>query len=173
MCGWYWGDLSSQQAQEILKNSQNGSFLLRDSTDACHLFTLSLKANNLVISVRVSFSRGQFKLDSCYDEDCPSFESVVDLIDYYLVNESRKFYVTVPEYGKFLVSLKHPIWKEVPSLQHLCRKCIVQCCRTSPKLHQLPLPPHLIRYLLEFAPEDPSTSTMTSTTAAWNNSPNS
>lgn len=154
LCGWYWGDLSSQQANNILKNAQNGSFILRDSTDACHLFTLSLKANNLVISVRVTFSRGQFKLDSCHQEDCPSFDSVVDLIDYYLADESREFHIAVPEFGEFPVSLQHPIWKEVPSLQHLCRKCTVNCCRTAQNLRQLPLPAHLIRYLLEFAPED-------------------
>ena len=158
MCGWYWGDLSSQQANDILKNAQNGSFILRDSTDACHLFTLSLKAHNLVISVRVTFSRGQFKLDSCHQEDCPSFESVVDLIDYYLADESREFYITIPEFGEFPVSLKHPIWKEVPTLQHLCRKCIVKSSRTGINLQKLPLPSHLIRYLLEFAPEDPQSN---------------
>ena len=154
MCGWYWGDLSGEQAKEVLKNAKNGSFILRDSTDACHLFTLSLKAHNLVISVRVTFSRGQFKLDSCQQEDCPSFESVVDMIDYYLEDESREFYIQVPDFGEFPVSLRHPLWKEVPSLQHLCRKNIVQCCRTGSSIQKLPLPPHLIRYLLEFAPED-------------------
>ena len=156
MCGWYWGDLSSQQANDILKTAQDGSFIVRDSNDACHLFTLSMKANNLVISVRVAFSRGQFKLDSCHQEDCPAFKSVVDLIDYYLEDQSNKFYVTVPEVGEFPVSLKHPIWKEVPTLQHLCRKSIVQCCRTSQRLKLLPLPQHLIRYLSEFAAEDTS-----------------
>lgn len=156
MCGWYWGELSSQQANDILKNSQDGSFILRDSTDACHLFTLSLKANGYVISVRVTFSRGQFKLDSCHQQDCPSFESVVELIDYYLENDCREFYVTVPDIGEFPVSLRHPIWKEMPSLHHLCRKCIVHSCKTPASIHKLPLPQHLIRYLLEFAPEDQS-----------------
>lgn len=158
MCGWYWGDLSSQQANDILKTAQDGSFIVRDSNDACHLFTLSLKANNLVISVRVAFSRGQFKLDSCHQEDCPAFESVVDLIDYYLEDQRNKFYVTVPEVGEFPVSLKHPIWKEVPTLQHLCRKSIVGCTRTAEKIKTLPLPQHLIRYLVEFAAEDTSSS---------------
>lgn len=160
MCGWYWGDLSSQQANDILKNAQDGSFILRDSTDACHLFTLSLKANSLVISVRVAFSRGQFKLDSCHQEDCPSFDSVVDLIDYYLDDDpTHEFYVTVPDIGEFPVTLKHPIWKEVPSLQHLCRKTIVHCCKSTRRLYQLPLPQHLIRYLLEFAPEESKEAT--------------
>jgi len=91
MCGWYWGDITSNQANVVLRNAQNGSFILRDSTDACHLFTLSLKANNMVVSVRVAFSRGMFKLDSWNQEDSPSFTSVVDMIDYYLADEKHEF----------------------------------------------------------------------------------
>lgn len=154
MCGWYWGDISSEQAKEILKRTQNGSFILRDSSDACHLFTLSLKANNIIVSVRVAFSRGLFKLDSWNQEDTPSFSSVVDMIEYYLEDESHEFYVELPNIGEFPVCLKHPIWKEVPELQHMCRTTVVKYCRTSDKLSLLPLPPHLIRYVLEFSPED-------------------
>ena len=154
MCGWYWGDLSSEEAEDILKDTQDGSFILRDSADACHLFTLSLKANNLVVSVRVAFSRGQFKLDSLRQEDSPGFENMVDLVDYYLADKSRRFYVAVPDMDEFSVSLLHPIWKEVPTLQHLCRRCIVQRCRTAEELDSLPLPPHLIRFLKEYAPVD-------------------
>lgn len=154
MCGWYWGELSSQQANTLLRDAQNGSFILRDSNDACHLFTLSLKAHNFVISVRVTFSRGQFKLDSCHQEDSPSFHSMVDLVDYYLASEHRHFYVNLPDVGEFPVALRHPIWKEAPSLQHLCRRKVVQCCPDCHKLRQLPMPSHLIQYLVEFAPEE-------------------
>ena len=156
MCGWYWGDITSDQAKGVLSNAKNGSFIVRDSTDACHLFTLSLKANNIVVSVRVAFSRGLFKLDSWNQEDSPSFSSVVDMVDYYLADESHEFYVELPRVGEFAVCLKHPIWKEVPGLQHLCRTTIVKYCRTSKQLRLLPLPPHLIRYVLDFSPEDPS-----------------
>ena len=154
MCGWYWGDLSSEEAEEVLKNTQDGSFILRDSADACHLFTLSLKAEDLVVSVRVAFSRGQFKLDSLRQEDSPGFESMIDLVDYYLADRRRKFFVAVPDMKEFAVSLLHPVWKEVPTLQHLCRRCIVQPCRSADQLESLPLPPHLIRFLKEYAPVD-------------------
>ena len=162
MCGWYWGDISSDQAKEILRRTQNGSFILRDSSDACHLFTLSLKANDIIVSVRVAFSQGLFKLDSWNQEDSPSFNSVVDMIEYYLEDESHEFYVELPSIGEFPVCLKHPVWKEVPGLQHLCRTTIVKYCRTSEKLGLLPLPPHLIRYVLEFSPEDNSSDTSNS-----------
>lgn len=171
MCGWYWGDLSSDKAEEILKNTQEGSFILRDSSDACHLFTLSLKANNLVVSVRVAFSRGQFKLDSLRQEDSPGFENMVDLVDYYLEDKRRRFYVAVPDMAEFAVSLQHPVWKEAPTLQHLCRQCIVRRCRTSEELDSLPLPSHLIRFLKEYAPVD--TQTTPPTTIPNDSSPSS
>jgi len=43
----------------------------------------------------------------------------------------------------------------VPTLQDQCRYSIVKCCNTSLKLRRLPLPAHLVRYLLDFSPEDP------------------
>ena len=171
MCGWYWGDLSSDEAEEVLKNTQEGSFILRDSSDACHLFTLSLKANSLVVSVRVAFSRGQFKLDSLRQEDSPGFENMVDLVDYYLADKRRRFYVSVPDMEEFAVSLLHPVWKEVPTLQHLCRQCIVRRCRTSEALDSLPLPSHLIRFLKEYAPvESQGTSSSSSSSSTPHNS---
>ena len=166
MCGWYWGDLSSDEAEDILRGTREGSFILRDSADACHLFTLSLKARNLVVSVRVAFSRGQFKLDSLRQEDSPGFENMVDLVDYYLADKKRRFYVSVPDMEEFAVSLLHPVWKEVPTLQHLCRRCIVQRCRTAEELDSLPLPPHLIRFLKEYAPVDCSPSTSSSSSSS-------
>ncbi|CAI8008621.1 Suppressor of cytokine signaling 2 [Geodia barretti] len=173
MCGWYWGDLSSDEAEDVLRNTQEGSFILRDSSDACHLFTLSLKAHNLVVSVRVAFSRGQFKLDSLHQEDSPGFDNMVDLVDYYLADKKRRFYVAVPDMEEFAVSLLHPVWKEVPTLQHLCRRCIVQRCRTSDALDSLPLPLHLIGFLKEYAPMDtqaplplPSSSSSSSSCSA-------
>lgn len=165
MCGWYWGDITSDQAKEVLRRTQNGSFILRDSSDACHLFTLSLKASDIVVSVRVAFSRGLFKLDSWNQEDTPSFSSVVDMIEYYLEDESHEFYVDLPNIGEFPVCLKHPIWKEVPGLQHLCRTTVVKYCRTSEKLGLLPLPSHLIRYVLEFSPEESAASAGASNSA--------
>ena len=150
LCGWYWGELSSQKAEEILSTTRTGSFLVRDSNDACHLFTVSLKVRTMVISVRVAFSKGLFKLDSSSQWDCPSFFCVVDLIDYYVADSHRFFYVDVPEVGEIVVKLRHPVLKEVPQLQDLCRMVIVRQYRTSDKIDELPLPSHLKRYLSEF-----------------------
>ena len=153
LCGWYWGELSSTEAESILLTASPGAFLVRDSNDACHLFTVSAKVKDFVISVRVAFSRGYFKLDSSSMQwDCPAFSCVVDLIDYYMTDTHRCFYVDVPNIGEMIVKLRHPMLKEVPTLQHLCRTIIVRHYRTNVEVNKLPLPAHLKRYILEFCP---------------------
>lgn len=152
MCAWYWGELSSQKAEEVLTVARDGSFLVRDSNDACHLFTLSLKRKKMVISVRVAFSRGLFKLDSSAQGDCPSFTCVVELVNYYLIDNKRSFYVDVPAVGEIHVHLRHPMLKCVSSLQHLCRAVITTTCNDVQAVDQLPLPNHLKRYVSDFCP---------------------
>ena len=152
LCGWYWGELSSKKAEEILSAASPGAFLVRDSNDACHLFTVSARVREMVISVRVAFSRGYFKLDSSSQWDCPAFLCVVDLVDYYVTDSRRFFYVDVPKIGEMVVKLRHPVLKEVPMLQHLCRTNIVRQYRTIVEIDELPLPTHLKRYISEFCP---------------------
>ena len=142
--------MTQSDAEAILKFSSNGSFILRDSNDACHLFTLSLKAERMVISVRITFSKGLFKLDAS-TQDLPSFFSVVDLIEYYLSDTSKYFYVHVQDVGEVRVTLSHPVIKEVLPLQHLCRVQIVRHWKSPEELESLPLPRHLKRYLSEFS----------------------
>ncbi|CAK9292366.1 unnamed protein product [Gordionus sp. m RMFG-2023] len=51
--GWYWGPLTWIEAEKQLKNSSEGSFLIRDSTDDYHLFTLSFKTNGKIFHFRL------------------------------------------------------------------------------------------------------------------------
>lgn len=153
-CGWYWGELSQSDAEAVLQKSEDGSFILRDSNDACHLFTISLKAKKMVISVRIAFSKGLFKLDAS-TQDLPSFLSVLDLVEYYTSDPSKDFYVQVNGYGEVRVGLRHPVIKEVFSLQQLCRVQIVRNWKTPEELESLPLPVHLKKYLLEFSHSPP------------------
>ena len=153
-CCWYWGEISQAEAESLLQSSRDGSFILRDSNDACHLFTISLKAGDMVISVRVTLSKGLFKLDAS-TQDLPSFFSVVDLVEYYISDTSKYFYVQVNGYGEVRVHLRHPIIKEVSSLQHICRVEIVRNWKSPDELESLPLPPHLKRYLSEFSHSPP------------------
>jgi len=150
LSGWYWEELPGENAIQLLKDKSIGTFLLRDSYDDCHLFTLSVKSyNNVVVSVRVIFSRGYFKLDSAF-QDTPLFPSVVDLVEHYLADEQRSFHVEVPDMGDFAVVLRRPLYKNVLSLQHICRRTIVKHLQISDNIDGLPLPPHLIDYLQDY-----------------------
>ena len=155
LSGWYWEELPGENAIELLKDKSNGTFLLRDSYDDCHLFTLSVKSVEAVkcveavVNVRVIFSRGYFKLDSAF-QDTPLFPSVVDLVDHYLGDEQRTFQVAVPNMGNFAVVLRRPLYKNVLSLQHICRRTLVKHLQSVDSIEALPLPTHLIDYLMDY-----------------------
>ena len=145
--------MSQSDAENILHLTKDGSFFLRDSNDACHLFTISLKAQGMVISVRITFSKGLFKLDAI-TQDLPSFFSVVDLVEYYISDTNKDFFVQVKGH-EIRVRLCHPVIKEVLPLQHLCRAEIVRNWKSPEELESLPLPAHLKRYLLDFSHSPP------------------
>ena len=62
--GWYYGQLSWQQATDLLKGKQVGTFLIRDSSDSMYLFALSVQTERGPTSIRIHYCNGQFKLDA-------------------------------------------------------------------------------------------------------------
>ena len=150
--GWYWGEISKEEAHMMLENTAVGTFLLRDSTDACHLFTLCVRTKHGVQNIRVNFSRGNFKLDSVFP-DLPAFHSVVGLIEFYLDGKDKDFCITTDDNSEEQVVLRNPLWHEVPSLQHLCRQVLLRKLSYDPmKCNRLPLPQNLCEYLVDYCP---------------------
>lgn len=86
--GWYYENVSWQESVVLLKNTEPGTFLIRDSSDPNFLFSLSVQTSRGPTSVRLHYVNGQFRLDA--EEKLiphmPSFNSVIDLIDYYVAN---------------------------------------------------------------------------------------
>ena len=150
--GWYWGEVSKEEAHVMLENTALGTFLLRDSTDACHLFTLCVRTMTGVQNIRVIFSRGNFKLDSVFP-DLSAFHSVVGLVEYYLDGSNKEFCITTDDNEEETVVLRCPLWHEVPSLQHLCRQSLLRRVHYDPGMAaSLPLPEVLKGYLLDYCP---------------------
>lgn len=52
-CGWYWGPLTSEGAEDLLRGEPDGSFIVRDSSDARYIFSLTFKLNGLIRHVRI------------------------------------------------------------------------------------------------------------------------
>lgn len=58
-CGWYWGPISGQLAEEILSNEPEGSFIVRDSSDERYFFSLSFKLDSFVRHARIEHDQGE------------------------------------------------------------------------------------------------------------------
>nr|XP_023699007.1 cytokine-inducible SH2-containing protein-like isoform X1 [Paramormyrops kingsleyae] len=156
--GWYWGPVSAGEAQALLRDELEGTFLVRDSCHPLYMLTLSLKTARGPTYVRIKYSHGHFCLDSsCQSkQSLPGFGSVGELVQSY-ARPRRPLSIgghmappgltlsdaTVP------LRLVRPlrIRETCPSLQHLARLAIN---RAAPAPAQLPLPRLLVQYLQDY-----------------------
>ncbi|KAK1163002.1 suppressor of cytokine signaling 1 [Acipenser oxyrinchus oxyrinchus] len=107
--GFYWGPLSVEEAHTKLKAEPLGTFLIRDSSQKNHFFTLSLKMPLGATSVRINFKSSRFSLVGSKE----SFDCLFKLLEYYMCCPKK--------------SLGKPLRKEkLQPLQELCRKRIIQ-----------------------------------------------
>ena len=134
--GWYHGKLSWAESAQLLKNTAEGTFLVRDSADPRFLFTLSVQrdAKDGPTSVRIHFSHGKFRLDADekIEHKMPTFDSVCELVQFYCAGQqasgakSQQNHVWVDNRGQLYspICLKQPLMKEVPNLKHLARMAV-------------------------------------------------
>ena len=50
---YYWGPISYAQSEKLLKDRENGSFLVRDSKNERFLFTVTYKSNDYIYHIRM------------------------------------------------------------------------------------------------------------------------
>ncbi|KAG5895879.1 hypothetical protein JTB14_000494 [Gonioctena quinquepunctata] len=150
--GWYYEGITYQQSHELLKGTEVGTFLVRNSSDPKFLFSLSVQTERGPTSVRLFYINGYFRLDAQphLQSAMPMFPSVIDLIQHYVEqlrlcrNDAQ---VWVDQQGKWYSSilLVQPLRKkpEPSSLKHLARLAVHKALRSStkPRLTMLP-PPH-------------------------------
>lgn len=148
-CDWYWGPICGDAAEQVLQYEPDGSFLVRDSSDDRHIFSLTFKLNGTVRHVRIEHDQGNFSFGSF-----TRFKShtIVDFVEN-AVEHSRSgrylFFLNrrLPN-GPMRVQLLHPVSrvKKVQSLQHMCRFVILKLV---PRDHvdQLPVPKRIKEYL--------------------------
>lgn len=163
-CGFYYGSLSWQKAAEMLQQTSVGTFLVRDSADPHHLYSLSVQTDRGPTSVRINYSEGRFRLD-CEDRltnAMPTFHCVLRLIEHY-AELSRTAQgdccVWLDGTGKrdLRVRLYRPLYSQVPSLKHACRIAVnSSLCRgmetkqRNKFLADLNLPASVKGYLMDY-----------------------
>lgn len=158
--GWYYGNITVQEAERLLRDEPDGAFLVRDSTDApghCELYTITFKTKKRCGSVRVDYSKGYFTL-SLQDPGLPLFRTLMDLVGY-CCNRSvvhRKPVCILTGHLRnrnVLLYLIKPVsrFSLVHSLQHCCRNAIHKYV-TLDKISQLNLPKYLLENYVSFNP---------------------
>lgn len=136
-CSFYWGVMDRYEAERLLENRREGTFLLRDSAQEEFLFSVSFRRYGRSLHARIEQWNHRFSFDS-HDPGVYSAETVCGLIEHYKDPGCCMFFEPM---------LTLPLARTYPfSLQHLCRAAICTCA-TYDGLDQLPLPSALKEYL--------------------------
>ncbi|XP_062928362.1 suppressor of cytokine signaling 2 [Mobula hypostoma] len=149
--GWYWGALNANEANEKLKEAAEGTFLVRDSSHRDYFLTISVKTVWGPTNLRIEYQDGKFRLDSVIlaKPKLQQFDSVVHLVEYYVIlcQMIQNAQHLAPQNRSVQLQLTKPLYNETPTLQHFCR---INIHKATKRIHELPLPTKLKKYLLEY-----------------------
>ncbi|KAG8434133.1 hypothetical protein GDO86_012487 [Hymenochirus boettgeri] len=129
--GYYWSTLSATEAKKLLSDQPVGSFLIRDSSDHHHLFTLSLRTSAGITNLRIKLDGPSFYLETVPGAENPhTFPCVVKLVEHYMrltnagESDSNQCFIEGTEQPVPLM-LTQPLICKVVSLQYLCKRTVV------------------------------------------------
>lgn len=158
--GFYWGAISGKDANAMLASEATGTFLIRDSSDNRHFFTLSVKTASGTKNLRIQCDTGSFFLqtDSKSMQAVPRFDCVLKLVHHYMPpgkcasptgnTRGGNTYYIYSGGEKIPLELLKPFSSSMSTLQHLCRKTVNGHLDISSKRDQLPHP--LKEFLQEY-----------------------
>lgn len=145
--GFYWGAVGGREASSMLRSEPPGTFLIRDSSDHHHFFTLSVQTVRGTKNLRIHSEGGGFFLQPDPQNTCelPQFDCVLKLIAHYMgkgpegglsQNEacgagsdggevkSRSIYLINTGGERVPLELRRPLVTSLSSLQHMCRRTL-------------------------------------------------
>ncbi|KAM3955804.1 suppressor of cytokine signaling 5 [Aphomia sociella] len=139
-CSFYWGKMDRYEAERLLDNKPEGTFLLRDSAQEEHLFSVSFRKYGRSLHARIEHYQHRFSFDS-HDPAVFAAPTVTGLIKHYKDPACVMFFEPM---------LSTPLPRSEPfSLQQLARALIVSHT-TYDGVEKLPLPARMRAYLKEY-----------------------
>ncbi|KAH9412370.1 Suppressor of cytokine signaling 6 [Dermatophagoides pteronyssinus] len=73
--GWYWGDITRRDAENLLRGQEEGTFLVRKSSNQRFLYSLSFRSNGKTLHTRIEYSNGLFAF---YSNDSKESKELID-----------------------------------------------------------------------------------------------
>ena len=136
-CSFYWGIMDRYQAEKLLENKPEGTFLLRDSAQEEFLFSVSFRRYGRSLHARIEQWNHNFSFDS-HDPGVFASDTVCGLIEHYKDPTCCMFFEPM---------LTSPLTRNFTfSLQHMCRASICEKLNYD-GISSLPLPPSMREYL--------------------------
>jgi len=139
-CPFYWGKMDRYEAEALLANKPEGSFLLRDSAQENYVFSVSFRRYSRSLHARIEETKHKFSFD-CHDPGVHASRDIKGLLEFYKDPLSCMFFEPM---------LLFPILRKKPfSLQELSRTVI--CDNTTYNgITVLPIPKTLKSFLREY-----------------------
>ncbi|VDN18540.1 unnamed protein product [Gongylonema pulchrum] len=137
---FYWGVMDRYEAEALLCDQAEGTFLLRDSAQSTYLFSVSFRRYNRTLHARIEQKNHRFSFDAS-DTSLYSADTITELIAYYKDPSRCLFYEP---------QLSEPLRRNfVFPLQHLCR-AVIASLTTYDGIEKLNLPSSLKRFIQEY-----------------------
>ncbi|XP_077594646.1 suppressor of cytokine signaling 3-like [Stigmatopora nigra] len=133
--GFYWGAVGGREAGSLLRPEPPGTFLIRDSSDNRHFFTLSVQTPRGTKNLRVHSELSGFFLqpDAQCAQEPPRFDCVLKLIAHYMGKCPAPGPAPSPGPTAYLIhsggeriplELRRPLFNSLLSLKHMCRRTL-------------------------------------------------
>jgi len=139
--GFYWGKMDRYEAESLLEDKPEGSFLLRDSAQDEYLFSVSFRRYGRSLHARIEEQSHEFSFD-CHDPGVYMNRNIPQLLDHYKDPASCMFFEPM---------LCHPVNRRNPfSLQSLARAALCDTLTNYSDVDTLELPKSLKVFLKEY-----------------------
>jgi len=153
--GWYWGPLSWIDAERLLKDKQDYSFIVRDSSHRHYFLAITFKSQGNIHHTRIEHSNNSFSFYHGTSRSQCTSTDVVEFIENTIEHSKSgqfMFFIrsNIPGQPMTPVRLLYPVSRlaSMSSLKHIVRFVIHRQIRRD-RIDELDLPDRLKRFLKE------------------------